>query len=200
MIELLYPIEGDVPDYPLPKAEDALSRSSKSSDEEYFPIVEQSGEVVARAPRSYCHGGSMLLHPVVHLHVLRRDGALYLQQRAANKDLLPLKWDTAVGGHVRYGESVVEALFRESSEELDFTEYNPISICSYVFESRRERELVNVFAAVGRDFLLRPNPDELLGGRYWSREEIEAAIGSGLLTPNFEREYLNISKQLYSLL
>ena len=68
----------------------------------------------------------MLLHPVVHLHILNRYDQLYLQKRSMKKDLLPGYWDTAVGGHISYGEYVQEALFRESSEELGFTEYNPI--------------------------------------------------------------------------
>ena len=34
--------------------------------------------------------------------------------------------------------------------------------------------------------------DELDGGRFWSRQEIEDAIGYGILTPNFEQEYRRI--------
>ena len=33
------------------------------------------------------------LHPVVHLHIINRLGQIYLQQRGAHKDLLPLRWD-----------------------------------------------------------------------------------------------------------
>jgi len=29
---------------------------------------------------------------------------------------------------------------------------------------------------------------ELAGGRFWSREELVAATGKGILTPNFESE------------
>lgn len=139
------------------------------------------------------------LHPVVHLHIISRDGSIYLQQRSASKDFLPLKWDTAVGGHVAYGEYVLEALYRESSEELGFTDFNPVFITSYVYESERERELVNVFATVG-DFILKPDGDEVTDGRYWSPEEIEAATGKSILTPNFESEYHKIKDSLQALL
>lgn len=139
------------------------------------------------------------LHPVVHLHIISRDGRIYLQQRSASKDFLPLKWDTAVGGHVAYGEYVLEALYREASEELGFTDFNPVFITSYVYESERERELVNVFATVG-DFILKPDGDEVTDGRYWSPEEIEAATGKSILTPNFESEYHKIKDSLQALL
>ena len=83
-----------------------------------FPIVEPNGIVTGRAERAYCHSGAKPLHPVVHIQILNRSGQLYLQKRSMLKDIQPGKWDTAVGGHVSYGESIMEAVFREAFEEL----------------------------------------------------------------------------------
>ena len=58
----------------------------------------------------------------------------------------------------------------------------------YVFESRRERELVYVHRTV-YDGEINPSKDELDGGRFWTLEEIRAAIGQQILTPNFESEF-----------
>ena len=155
---------------------------------ELFPVVDEEGKVIGSASRGECHDGSKLLHPVVHLHLFDPAGRLYLQKRPQWKDIQPGKWDTAVGGHVDYGEEVWDALLREVREELGLTVSAPEMLRRYVFESDRERELVNVFKVV-TDSVPTPS-DELDGGRFWSREEILANIGKGVFTPNFESEYL----------
>ena len=38
------------------------------------------------------------------------------------------------------------------------------------------------------------DPAEVDEGRFWSREEIEENLGTGLFTPNFEYEYLHVLK------
>lgn len=162
----------------------------KDNSAEIFPIVDEHGNTVGSATRGECHSGSMLLHPVVHLHLFNSRGELYLQRRPDWKDIQPGKWDTATGGHVNYGESVAEALKREVSEELGLSGLEFRYIKSYVFESNVEREYVNVFTAVSD---IEPSPsNELNGGSFWKKDDIEAAIGSGVLTPNFESEYINV--------
>lgn len=193
MIELVYPVGAPAP---------VLQRQSELADvsaSEMVPIVDAHGIVLGQASRGWCHGGEKPLHPVVHLHILNRNCELYLQKRAMTKDLLPGYWDTAVGGHVSYGESIFEALFREAGEELGFYDFNPVSVTSYVFESQVERELVNVFAAVG-SFELFPNHDEVTEGRYWPFPDIEAHMSHDVFTPNFEQEFRMIRQTLESLL
>lgn len=196
MFELVYP---GSPAPVLPKQVAGVSEEAVVNAAEMLPIVRENGLVYAQATRAYCHGGSMLLHPVVHLHIINRFDQLYLQKRSMKKDLLPGMWDTAVGGHVDYGEYISEALFRESFEELKFTEYNPIWLGNYVFHSNVECELVNIFAAVG-NFNPQPDLDEVEEGRYWPMEEIEENIGKSIFTPNFESEFRRIRKSLEALL
>ena len=130
----------------------------------------------------------MVLHPVVHLHVFNSNGDVYLQRRPVWKDIQPGKWDTAVGGHIDYGEPLAEALRREVREELGITDFKAELVDKYVFESKRERELVYVHRAT-YDGVIRPSAEELDGGRFWSMCEIGEAMGKGVLTPNFESEF-----------
>ena len=146
MFELIYPVD-PAPVLPLPTVDKPGSEPRTGT--EMVPVVEESGLVIGQASRETVHGGSMLLHPVVHLHVVNRDGELFIQKRSMKKKQFPGMWDTAVGGHVDYGERLETALFRESFEELDFREYNPVYLKSYVWQSKVEKELVNVYATVG---------------------------------------------------
>ena len=180
---------------------------------EVFPIVDEEGKVTGSATRGECHSGSKLLHPVVHLHVFNSKGDIYLQRRPEWKDIQPGKWDTAVGGHIGYGETPEEALKREVREELGITDFRPTFIGKYVFESKRERELVYVHRTT-YDGEICPSTEELDGGRFWSMQEIREAMGKaaiergqnqdcldsakreqarlkvkGVLTPNFESEF-----------
>ena len=166
------------------------------NQQEIFPIVNENGEVVGSATRGECHGGSRLLHPVVHLHVFNSQGDIYLQRRPVWKDIQPGKWDTAVGGHIDFGETPEEALRREVSEELGITDFIPKFVDKYVFDSKRERELVYV-NQTAYDGEIRPSTEELDGGRFWSMQEIRDAMGKGILTPNFESEFQRcFSKEL----
>jgi len=155
---------------------------------ELFPLVDEAGNVVGKATRGECHDGSRMLHPVVHLHVFNSKGEVYLQKRPEWKDIQPGKWDTSVGGHVDYGETPEEALRREVSEELGITDFMPERVGQYVYDSRRERELVYVNRTL-YDGPVSPSAEELDGGRFWTMEEIRNAVGRGVLTPNFESEF-----------
>jgi isopentenyldiphosphate isomerase/intracellular septation protein A len=157
--------------------------------EEWFPIVNNEGRIIGKAPRSVCHDGkSRLLHPVIHLHIFNRSGKLFLQKRSMKKDIQPGKWDTSVGGHICPGESVSEALIRETREELGLNGFSPRFLGSYIWESPRERELVNSFSLI-TDKLPEINRDEIDEGRFWSLKEIEKNLGKEVFTPNFEHEF-----------
>ena len=158
------------------------------NQQEIFPLVDEEGKVVGSATRGECHSGSKLLHPVVHLHVFNSRGEVYLQRRPDWKDIQPGKWDTAVGGHIDYGENPDEALRREVREELGIVDCTPVSMGKYVFESKKERELVYVHRTV-YDGTISPSAEELAGGRFWTMDEIRAAIGKEVFTPNFESEF-----------
>lgn len=159
--------------------------------EEWLPLVNEKGEVTGQAPRSVCHSGTKLLHPVVHLHIMNEKGGIFLQKRSMKKDLLPGMWDTAVGGHIGLNEKVEVALRRESFEELGITEFEARFIGQYIWESIREKELVFSFLCTSHS-PIRIDNDEVDEGRFWSEQEIEEGIRLNRLTPNFIHEYTTL--------
>jgi isopentenyldiphosphate isomerase/intracellular septation protein A len=161
----------------------------KYKNEEWFPVVNNEGKIIGTAPRSVCHDGKCFrLHPVVHLHIFNSSGKLYLQKRSMKKDTQPGKWDTSVGGHISPGESVAEALMRETREELGLKGFTPRFLKSYVWESSREKELVNSFYTLTEQIPVI-DLDEIDEGRFWSLQEIKKNLGKEVFTPNFEHEF-----------
>ena len=162
---------------------------------EMFQLVDRDGNPAGQATREECHGNPLLIHLVVHLHVLDRDGRLLLQKRAMTKDTNPGRWDTSVGGHVRAGEDVHEALMREAQEELGINAAAARFLYGYLYGSSFETEFARCYSMVhdGRTTPLREEIDEV---RFFSFPQIDALRGTGSLTPMFEHELPRLRQRL----
>ncbi len=155
---------------------------------ELFNILDENGKPVGTASRDKCHCGSFLLHGVVHVLVFNSGEKLLLQKRATNKRIQPGKWDTSVGGHIDYGESVEHALYRETEEELGISGAEMVKLYEYILVSDIEKEYVTTYTCVwdGPISIQKSEMDEV---RLFSPEEIESLLGTGFFTMNFEQEW-----------
>ncbi len=157
-------------------------------NEEWVPLVDETGKITGQAPRSHVHNGSKLLHPVVHMHVLNRNKAILLQKRPESKLIQPGKWDTAVGGHISAGENLEQALQKEAWEEIGLKNFSAKLLQVYKWESDVEAELVYIF--VTHDFKnYTVHSDEVVEARFWTKNKIENQLGQQVFTPNFEHEF-----------
>ncbi|MBK7029226.1 MAG: NUDIX domain-containing protein [Bacteroidales bacterium] len=156
--------------------------------EEWFPMVDEDGRTIGKVSRSEAHAKTMILHPVVHLHVINQKGEIYLQKRDANKDIQPGMWDTAVGGHIGLNETIEAALKREALEELNLSEFTFTPFLKYRWDSSMEAELVFSFIT-HYNGSISYNPDEISDGRFWNLRDIENLLNKNILTPNFEKEF-----------
>ncbi len=155
--------------------------------EEWLTIVDAKGGVKGKATRKHCHGEEKLLHPVVHLHLIHNN-SIYLQKRPLHKDVQPGMWDTAVGGHLSFGEDIENGLKREAFEELGIKDFQPRFLLKYIWETEIEKELVYTFYVKDIENI-SINKTELEDGKYWPIHQIEENIGHRVFTPNFEKEF-----------
>lgn len=161
--------------------------------EEILEIVDRDGKTIGTAPRSQIHGNPSLLHKVVHVLVFNDKGELLLQKRSLTKDVAPGKWDTSVGGHVPNGEDLITAAKREMEEELGIISCDIKPLYSYIHSNPYETEMVFTHSCI-HNGPFSFNKEEIDEVRFWNMEEIKNAIGTGLLSDNFESEinrYLN---------
>lgn len=163
-------------------------------NEEWLPVVEESGKIIGKAPRSLCHKGDKILHPVVHLHVLNPNGHIFLQKRPMQKLVQPGKWDTAVGGHISFGEDLETALRREAFEEIGLENFSAKPLGSYRWDTDIESELVYYFLSYDYQ-KIRLHSEEVEEGKFWSPSQIEKQLGHDVFTPNFEFEYQLLKKR-----
>ena len=125
-----------------------------------FDIVDKSGNIIGSASRRECHSSTFLLHRVIHVIVENSNGGIILQKRSKNKDIQPGKWDTSVGGHIDRGESIQDALKRETCEELGISDAVFEPLYEYIMESNIEREMVSTFRCVW-DGTITHDPNEI---------------------------------------
>jgi len=174
----------------------AKIKKKKILSEEWVPLVDEKGKIIGKAPRSAVHADKNLLHPVVHLHVINKNGDVYLQKRPINKQIQPGKWDTAVGGHVSINETIEQSLTREVQEEIGITLTNANAFAQYVWKTDIESELVFSFIAI-HDGPFFPDKNEVDEGKFWPQKEIIQNLGKGVFTPNFEQEFSMLQKNVF---
>jgi len=166
------------------------SPSHSNSEEQLIHVSDDDQAIIGSIARGRVHGNPDLIHRAVHILVLNPEGLLLLQKRSLHKDVQPGKWDTSVGGHVRFGQSYAEAALREAEEELGINLTFQDLQYLYFSKIRNEKESENIQTYLchhAGPFI--PEAKEIDELKFWSREEIQSHLGTDLFTSNFEEEF-----------
>ena len=167
-----------------------MSPPLSNSQELLIQVSDDDHQILGPVERRRVHGNPDLIHRAVHILVVNSDGLLLLQKRSLQKDTQPGKWDTSVGGHVGFGQSYEEAGLREAEEEIGLVLKSRDLEHLYFSKIRNEVESENIETYLCRhDGPFVPQPEEIDELRFWSRGEIQATLGTGLFTSNFEEEF-----------
>ena len=143
---------------------------------EILDVVDADDRVVGAMERGEIHRRH-LFHRSVHVFLLDEAGRIYLQRRSFAKSEHPGKWDSSASGHVASGESYQEAAGRELEEEIG-VQASPEPVLRVRGSEETAMEHGMLFRVRGKrtDPGPTPNPREILEGRFFEPEEIEAGI------------------------
>ncbi len=150
---------------------------------ELFETFDDAGEPLGLVPRHDVHRRG-LWHRASNVLLFDPDGQLYLQRRAAGKDVWPNAWDLSVGEHLQPGESFEQAAHRGLAEELGVRDVSLSSIgkvvrgCIEIPEfDIRDRELQQTFHGV-YDGAIVADPEEVADVKRMSLAALAAAIAA----------------------
>ena len=85
---------------------------------ELLDLVDDNDHVLKTLTRDEIYVKDLKYVRVVELFIKNEDGLLWIPVRALHKRIAPGGFDVGAGGHVEHGESYLEALKKEVSEEL----------------------------------------------------------------------------------
>ena len=86
--------------------------------EEFIDILNADGSPTGKScSKSEIHTQGYY-HNTAHVWFYNTHREILLAQRSASKIICPLLWDVSVAGHVDAGETIEQAVLRETSEEI----------------------------------------------------------------------------------
>lgn len=153
----------------------------KTTDDqnELFYWVDENDTVIGSMTRREAHSGSFKIHRGVWVLVFNEKGELFLQKRSRTKDVYPGFWDLSVGGHVRFGQTYVEAAKREFREELGVESNKLLPLYKFKYSGKNESEIDSVYKTIHNGpFTL--HPQEIDQGKFFSTSCIEQEVPAAI--------------------
>lgn len=143
---------------------------------EFMDILDENGNVTGKIKsRDKIIKGKDFYKIVNLLFMNPKTKQILLQKRSKNKKAHPNQWDWAAGGHIKAGESSLEAIIRETKEEIgiDISKDNPIRI----MEAKDKVKFTDIYFIEKEvkleDLTLQSN--EVSDAKYFSLEELITA-------------------------
>jgi 8-oxo-dGTP pyrophosphatase MutT (NUDIX family) len=150
--------------------------------EEIVTIVDENNRVVGAAPRSVMRSQG-LIHRATYILVFDSSRRIFVQKRAATKDVYPGYYCVATGGVVSEGETYEESAVRELEEELAIRNIPLEHLFDFFFKDTENKVWGRVFTCV-YDGDITLQEEEIDSGEFRDLPEVLEAVEHERFTPD----------------
>ncbi len=114
---------------------------------EYFDVLDENGNKTGEIKTKEQIIKDRNFYRIVNLWIINpKTKYILIQKRSSTKDIDPNKWDLTAGGHVDAGETSLEAIIRETKEELGIDISNDNIIKAFeVKHDKEKRNFVDIY-------------------------------------------------------
>ena len=146
---------------------------------EYIDIIDENNNITGiKKEKEQAHKDGNF-HRSVHIWILNNKNEILLQKRGPNQKY-PNKWDVSSAGHVKAGESIIEAAKREVNEELGLIveekELEFIGINKSEKTHNKEFQYIYLYKTDKKENEFVFKDGEVTAVRYFSYEELKKII------------------------
>ena len=118
---------------------------------EILPIVDECDKIIDEVDKANFDKTTGRIYRTVSLILFDKSGNFLIQRRAFSKATFAGKWQfSAAAGHVKIGESYLDAVYRETVEEIGLSLENK-NFCEvekvFIHTKENKRRFMQVFAA-----------------------------------------------------
>jgi isopentenyldiphosphate isomerase len=156
--------------------------------EEWWPIVTDQGKIVGSIQHhTSLNDEKKYMHPIVRVLLIDKSMIL-MQKRSPDSLVYAGLWDTAISNHVKMGETIEECIERTAMERYSLANFKYMYLSNYTIETEQEHHYAFLFVSCQeQEFKINPTFVDQL--KWWTQQQIEEELETGIFTENFKDEY-----------
>jgi len=158
------------------------------SKEEWWPIVNEQGKLIGSIQREESITAvEKHIHPIIRV-ILINDSKIFLQKKCLNEKCDAGLWDVTLSNHIRMNETVEQCIQRTAYENYNQKDIKPVLLSKFLHATNTVIQFEYLFKICNLQ-IVNTNPDLIDSVKWWTFQQIDANIGSGIFTQSFEKEY-----------
>jgi len=156
--------------------------------EEWWPIVNEQGKIVGNVqPLVSLKIEKKYMHPIIRILFIK-ENMIFLQKNCENDLIFPCLWDAAISNHIRTGETIEDCIERTAEEKYGLKDLKPFFLSNYIHRTENEQHYAFLFIACNVNNI-EPNYQKINQAKWWTLQQIEENLSTGIFTQNFIIEY-----------